>query len=790
MAIIKYSAEEFSKVIDLVSTAQKASEQVSTSINDFVNLANEISSKWIDHNCNIEPTSVLDRIVYLDADGKEYASSEGGKRSEKRYYKDVYKPVNVLDGYSTQYDNKASAVAAQKAYNQSKINEYNGIASNAKTYLDDVLADNINQSLQITNEILTKIKDSITNFEDTYKELSLKEMWDKLDKRDLESISVEEVTLENGEKVDRIYFTYKDENGNDIKLTLPEAVNSFVSYLGAATSNIVATNMLLEEMGLDPKNEEDLKFINEYMTKAMLDTNAYIDDISEKGLYLIASGLAIDEFYEAVSAGNSDLNGKTINEAYESVISKIENDSELAGGILGSETNAAMVGGFAMFAGVMSSVMNIDEDEIKNRKLSEEDSERVEKAKDELEKKKEEENKPASEGEVKPDVERTDGDVQPVQPEPELPPEEPEPALPPEEPEPDLPPDEPEPELPPEEPVPTPEVSEEAAQGVRESITANENLNPPEEVEGIELTSEDIDNQVRDEYYSDPNLAENRVKAVDTYDTMTDSERVESLEALGYTTVVAAGLVADKAAGQAAYVIGIDEQNMANMSNALAAQNGITNHNTRFDDGHNLSYFESGQAGVDMAPANAEVQAARANLTTARGNYNSAVTTANSAINEANESKERYNSTLSNIKKKKGDNPQDWSQEDVDEYNKAAREYNEAVDKANKAVADAEAQRAAYERERAAYDKAYEECRKQAEAGVQTVINNDQSEEIVESVPAVPDVVENVNEEGVFSTEAIPMTSPGSEEVTEPVTNTPVNTEEPTPTLNDTFYEE
>lgn len=744
MAIIKYSADEFSKIIDLVSDAQTASGSASTSINDFVSLAKEISSKWINHNCNIEASSVLDRVVYVDAEGEEYGSSDGGKRSEKRYYKDIYKPVNVLPGYSTQYDNKASAVEAQKAYNQSKIDEYNDIASKAKTDLDSKLNDVINKSLEITNNVLTKIKDAIINFEDTYKGLSLKEMWDELDKKDLESISVEEVTLENGEKVDKVYFTYKDENGKTIKLTLPEAVNAFVSYVGAGTSNLIATNMLLEKMGLDPKNEKDAKFIDEYMTKAMLDTNAYVDIVSATGLYGIATSSAMNDFFDDNLADVEGVNGKTIDDAYESVVSKISDDSEIAAGLFGDGTNAKIGLGAAMFPAIMNTVMNVNEDEIKSRELSSEDKERVKKAEEETEKNKENEEKDKvlsdngvkqtdkieqlGENEILPEGIDGEGE-EPIDGEIEEEIEEPNP----------------EPEPNPEEKV---KISDDVVKDINDKIESNEDLVTPDEVEKPEITSDDIDNQARDKFYEEKTkgdtlnteLAQERMKAVEEYNNMSDEQKISALEGLGYTGIAAAGLVADQASGQTAYMIGLENQQLANISNDLAVQQGFMNHDTRYDDPRGMDYFNSGQAGLDLTPISKDVQAARTNLDQAKKQYDSSVTTANKAINDANASKEKYNNVLKNIRSTSGNNPKDWTEEQVKEYNKAAKEYNEAVDRANGAVKDVDSKKANYAKSKEQYNVAYEKYREEAEKALQQVKENDNADEIGASIgePSLP----------------------------------------------------
>lgn len=567
----------------------------------------------------------------------------------------------------------------------------------------------------------------------------------------IDGISVEE----NEEGTQVVYFEYTDEEGNVIKITLPEAVNSMFTEVGVSSSAVVEAT---KKFGKNLSTEE--------LTKYIKDTTAFATNANEVHAFGIASKTDIEAFTtNAFQVSFDDFNNhwKEIAEEHGVDLTDYNKIEEELSESINGDTSTLAVSSIVV-AAMSHTLPNLfaqnedDEDEEKdsNKEYSTSNGN------------KETESIEVLPGDVTGGVETINPDLPSVEPEPELPPEEPITQ-----------PEEPTPENP--EPVIEPEVTPEVAQGVRDSISEFEGLNSPDKMDEIKLTSDDIDNQARDEYYSDPGLAEKRVSAISEFENMSNEERVSSLEALGYTTVVAAGLVADKATGQAAYIIGIDEQNMANMSNALALQNGITDHNTRFDDGHNLSYFESGQAGVDMTPSTAEVKKARADLTTARGNYNSAVTTANDAINEANESKEKYNNTLSSIKKKKGDNPEDWSKDDVDEYNKVAEEYNAAVKNAEKAVEDAQSKKVVYEAEKAKYDKAYEESVKKAQAGSQEAQDADDSDIINEMVPAEPDITEKVDDNGDFSTDPIPMVPP--EEL--PSEQTPITPPQDVPTQGD-----
>lgn len=647
-----------------------------------------------------------------------------------------------------------------KEWVQVKVNEYN----NKMVGMESNFGPSTKDEIQKIVSVFENIKSLITNFENT--QFSLKEALDKIEGKVSEggkfAVKGEIITTEEGNEIET-YALYFSPDGTDEGMAkVGEAVNCAYTNIGMVSALINNTKGKVTE-------EEFL----EYSKNAVKKIGDQNESYRQKGFFSVVSTENIGNMYE--EAMGKEYDSATVASEYKDIAGYyLANDGDDLT-VEVSDTGASGFDSMAMASAVTLAIASMGPGALPEELKTKEDDEEQKKGYSTSTGGKDTDPAEVFEG-------SGTGEAQIISPEPVLPPgTEPNPSL--EEPEPELPPEEPEPEEPiPENPEPvTKEVTPEVAQGVRDSISKNGELNTPDEMNKIDLTSDDIDNQVRDEYYSDPSLAEKRIEAVNKYESMSSEERVSSLETLGYTTVVAAGLVADKAAGQAAYVIGIDEQNMANMSNALALQNGITNHNTRFDDGHGLSYFESGQAGIDMSPVTSEVQAARANLTTARGNYNAAVTTANDAITEANESKEKYNNTLTNIKKKKGDNPEDWSKEDVEEYNKVAEEYNTAVKNAEKAVEDAQSKKVVYEAEKANYDKAYEESVKKAQAGSQEAQDADDSDIINEMVPAEPDITEKVDDNGGFSTDPIPMVSP--EEL--PSEQTPITPSQDVPTQGD-----
>lgn len=255
-------------------------------------------------------------------------------------------------------------------------------------------------------------------------------------------------------------------------------------------------------------------------------------------------------------------------------------------------------------------------------------------------------------------------------------------------------------------------VSDDVADDIKDKIGDLAEANPPEELEKEKVTSEDVDNQARDEYYASKTpdqLASDRNKAIEEFDKMPTEVKVKALEGMGYTTTVAAALAADQVKGQAAYIRGLEEQQLAMISNNIASNQGVNNHDTVFDNGHDMSYVESGQVNKDLTPTSQKVQTARQQLTNAKNNYDNSVTEANDSIDKAKKAKEKYNQTLKKIKDTSGEDPKKWTTEQIDEYNSVAKDYNEAIVDVNKAVSNVDSKKAEYETQKDNYNAACEE---------------------------------------------------------------------------------
>ncbi|MDE5888907.1 MAG: hypothetical protein K2H20_02690 [Bacilli bacterium] len=556
------------------------------------------------------------------------------------------------------------------------------------------------------NEVLTSLTEIIIAIED-FEGISpnLEEALKTIEANLPEGFSVKNMDIAiDGEVVNDVQvLVFTDKEGNIV--TNSELVNAFYTYTGTTVASNIAADIYFGDVSKE-KREEILKIIGE---KTKKDVKAQ----TSKGMFSVVSDTGISGVYEAAMGEKYDYD--EVHNKYMASVAGLEPDE--IGKELGEQTNSDRIVAMGM-AGLVAAALNSDPSELYDLPID------TDKLKDEEKDKESQEGNKQFNNDVAKQIVKIEqlgeNEITPVGGS-ELPPEEGfvevleeggvEPT-------------------PPPGPEDSLKISDELAQKIDDQIKRNEEIVTPEEMTQPEITSTDVDDQVRDEFYSklteSDKLAEERAKYVEDYVNMTDEDKVKALEGLGYTGVVAAGLVADRATGQTAYILGIENQKMAEMSNNLAIQQGFMNHDTRFDDPVGMDYFNSGQANVDLTPISQDVQVARTNLTDAKTQYDASVTNANKAISDANVSKEKYNNVLNNIRSKNGTDPKNWTEEQVKEYNEAAREYNSAVDKANNAVKEVDAKKDNYAKQKEQYNVAYEKYREEAEKALQqTIENND-----------------------------------------------------------------
>lgn len=688
-------------------------------LQDLINEQNELSS-------NLE--SVIGRIHSFKSTQSSSASGwNNGQYTSKHYvapnpdrYKD--KDGKLKNSY---YQAKAQATSVANAKVANYVSSYKTALS---SFPDLSLA---SKNVNATLESLKGVFELIKNFESMATEtdnLDLEKVAESLG----DNYSVETITVNvDGEEQQVQVLMYTDEDGQ--QYTVSELVNAFYTYTGVTANNAV----VLASKGL---NDEELET---ELAGMVVSTALGVDNQLQRGFYSVASRAGIETMY-------SDVMGKeyeetVVNQEYASILGEHHIDSAEYEEALSGVTNASKFGGMAMAGALMAGL---------NFKMVAPEEE-----KDEEEEKKPQVQGGAREGGRVADtlegegtsvteevpsvgggskVEVTVEEVDPAlvneeeneEPEPELPPEEniemidevipEEPELPPEEEIDDtevLEPEETEPPevLEPEEPELV--VGDREAREIRETMYGMDREATLENVTREPVTSEDIDSQARDQYYSDTErVIENRLNNYNRYDGMTLEEKVQALESVGYDHETASILVQDNAKGQTAYIVGLEEQDLAKLSNEIAKSEGISEleHDTRFDDGHNLDYVESGNANVDMSLIPQNVQVARKELTEAKYAYDDAVTVANNAINRAKVIKEDYYNIVEAIKTESGSDPKYWTEAQVNEYNRAVNNYNDAAQEANRVTTIVQEKKAIYEQEKLEYRTTYEEYRKTA----------------------------------------------------------------------------
>lgn len=242
----------------------------------------------------------------------------------------------------------------------------------------------------------------------------------------------------------------------------------------------------------------------------------------------------------------------------------------------------------------------------------------------------------------------------------------------------------------------------------------------PANIDPETRTPEEIDSEARDEYFeqNEDTLYEEREQHIEEYQSMDESEKQNALEELGYSKEDAAKLIAAPAAGQTAYVYGKFNQSLSNASNNIAAAEGVNNFVSGYDSKNTLTNVTNKTANVELTPTSDSVQTARQQLTVAKDNYDSSVTKANDAIDKASTAKDKYNKVLKNIQDKNGEDPKNWTDEQVDEYNEAATMYNEAVKEAQEAAKEVESAKQSYNQEKEQYQAVYDKWREEAEEDV------------------------------------------------------------------------
>lgn len=673
---------------------------------------------------------VSDNISLVDTAIADFENTISSKISKFEKFSDIVSHEND-DGtttYSSSFGGESSTDSwfVQVALNLAKELKIADFKAKAETITRTVndLTTKIKEKSDKYKNLLTKLATSVSNFENG--NYSLSEVLEELQISDITGVSFE-IANKDGAEVVTIYYTYTDENGNEITVKLPEAVNSFYTYVGSATSGLIANEIWLNEQGdLSPEERE------EYRVRALRQTGAQIDAITESGLMQIASTASISGFY-ASFAKDHDLD-EDMEVAYKSMIKSCGLSSDAIAEIMGEDTNSVMAAGGALLAAGFAEKLGFKEkltekDKKENKqavKTAKDKKTKIEsyveereslddiieelKEQDAINEKKAEKQPiqtadwPPATNLNNPNVTETGTDINDLLPELLEQKENSEnndsifdigdPT--------------------------DSEVTDFEADRISDLIDKIKDSEFPSRIDKGTRAPAEIDSEARDTYFEKigDDLYEHREQQINEYREMSDSEKVEALEELGYSKSDAAKLVAAPAAGQTAYVYGKFTQSLSNASNNIAAAEGFNNFVSAYDNKTNLANIMNKTANVDLTPTSENVQNARQQLSTAKGKYDESVNKANKAVDKAADAKNKYNKVLKDIQDKNGKDPKNWTDEQVDEYNEAATMYNDAVEEAQRAAEEVESAKQSYNQEKEQYQAVYDKWRDEAEEDV------------------------------------------------------------------------
>lgn len=714
MIKVKYSEKNSNSLQNKIEDLKDDIREVSNKFNGFVQHSDSEADKWRFKYANSSYIRSENNVIGYDEDDNPL--------TEVFYY------ANNIPGYfpngSRDYNIISDGI---QQYIESKINEYKSYRSMANESIANVL-DKCTLKTNKLLALLNAIASAINTFEETG--ISLKDSLTKISAEtglSLDGLSFDNVTLEDGTTVEQIMFTYKDENGQDITITLAEAVNTLYTYYGTATNSSIAYELLYDAMGLS-SSERD-----RYRTQALLDTGGYVDTLSQKGLFQIASLDNINNFYSSIVGDSKSLSGE-IGQDYESILGQLNNRiskekySDVLGEIFGIGTNASLTGGMIMAAGVLnnndfalaSGIVSVVQDKnneeeqkvvpqnpvLNEEKMDDEKQEKVTLEEDQTEKNEDINEEKGQVEEIKDnneeDVEKSEennGDEILTSSEEQL--------------------DEIKPEA--------IEVTEVNNEEIPELLNVNETL-----------TGEDIDRMAEEQFFdqfTDEGLAEYRQNHVEEFDSLfakeDKSELIEFFEKAGYNETDAIKIAEDRALGMTAYLAAKQTADMTNISNNLANSNNMDmdTFNTVYDDAPSYDDLVAGETNAFIANPNESdmVNNAKQAMDVARENYETAVDSANTMISQANSNKEVLDNVKSEITTRVGENISDWSNEDIEKYNNAVNNYNNSVQLAKENVTMANEMKETYEETKTVYDEAKAEYYQQIKEPISALRSEDES---------------------------------------------------------------
>lgn len=681
MSYVRVNKSELNTSKSYANSLVESLSSAKTNAESFIESAKENSSSWL--------------------------ANDAIKNRWKEVIRNKNKGNNSFGYYTSSEDSEGDETSVWNWYDGVVEGEAINKIKAAKTAYD-ALADNIynpgdsNGDSEKVNDALNKIIEAINLFEDSSP--SLEEAIKTITTLP-EGFSVEKRTINlDGEEVQVDTLVYTAEDGT--QTTIAERVNSFYTFTGITADGVVAIASLTAGKTL---SEDELIKLNSNLDSYVKDTASTTALYEQKGFYSVASMAGIGGMYN--DATGLDYDEEQVKTDYNSIISAYASSADKYGDGLTDEVNSGAVGSAAMFGLVGNAIANkgaLSDDEKKKAGLdkyiaTDEDKKGNLPGEAEWPATTDEDKKNEllggigvggsvdgtgidnllSETEGAVNLEDSTND-----------------SL----------------ELDPDESLQT----DYEADRISDIMDKLGDSDLPANIDLETRTPEEIDSEARDEYFeqNEDTLYEEREQHIDEYQSMDESEKQSALEELGYSKEDAAKLVAAPAAGQTAYVYGKFNQSLSNASNNIAAAEGVNNFVSGYDSKNTLTNVTNKTANVELTPTSDSVQTARQQLTVAKDNYDSSVTKANNAIDKASTAKDKYNKVLKNIQDKNGEDPKNWTDEQVDEYNEAATMYNDAVKEAQEAAKEVESAKQSYNQEKEQYQAVYDKWREEAEEDV------------------------------------------------------------------------
>lgn len=681
MSYVRVNKSELNTSKSYANSLVESLSSAKTNAESFIESAKENSSSWL--------------------------ANDAIKNRWKEVIRNKNKGNNSFGYYTSSEDSEGKETSVWNWYDGVVEGEAINKIKAAKTAYD-ALADNIynpgdsNGDSEKVNDALNKIIEAINLFEDSSP--SLEEAIKTITTLP-EGFSVEKRTINlDGEEVQVDTLVYTAEDGT--QTTIAERVNSFYTFTGITADGVVAIASLTAGKTL---SEDELIKLNSNLDSYVKDTASTTALYEQKGFYSVASMAGIGGMYN--DATGLDYDEEQVKTDYNSIISAYASSADKYGDGLTDEVNSGAVGSAAMFGLVGNAIANkgaLSDDEKKKAGLdkyiaTDEDKKGNLPGEAEWPATTDEDKKNEllggigvggsvdgtgidnllSETEGAVNLEDSTND-----------------SL----------------ELDPDESLQT----DYEADRISDIMDKLGDSDLPANIDPETRTPEEIDSEARDEYFeqNEDTLYEEREQHIEEYQSMDESEKLSALEELGYSKEDAAKLVAAPAAGQTAYVYGKFNQSLSNASNNIAAAEGVNNFVSGYDSKNTLTNVTNKTANVELTPTSDNVQTARQQLTVAKDNYDSSVTKANDAIDKASTAKDKYNKVLKNIQDKNGEDPKNWTDEQVDEYNEAATMYNDAVKEAQEAAKEVESAKQSYNQEKEQYQAVYDKWREEAEEDV------------------------------------------------------------------------